>query len=226
MKPTQMKKRAFNAEAFLSSPGLTRTVVEYQPAAPIYTQGDPSDSILYIQEGSVKLSVVSKTGKKAVVGLLGKGEFFGDGALTGQPVRLATATALTVSTILMFPKREMIRLLHQQHALSNSFISHLLVRNARLEADIVDLLFNDSERRLARRLLLLARYGKPDGPRRRMPNISQEVLAEMVGTTRARINAFMNKFRTLGFIDYNNGVLEVHDTLMSVVLHDSSASGR
>lgn len=224
MKPTN--KRAFDAEAFLSSPGLTRTVLKYQPAALIYTQGDPCDGILYIQEGSVKLSVASTTGKEAGVGILNKGEFFGEGSLAGQPVRLATARALTVSTILLIPKQEMIDLLHQEQTLSDRFIAHLLVRTSHLEADLIDQLFNNSERRLARRLLLLARYGKPDGPRRRLPTISQEVLAEMVGTTRGRINTFMNKFRRLGFIDYNNGILEVHDTLMSVVLHDSSASNR
>jgi CRP/FNR family cyclic AMP-dependent transcriptional regulator len=225
MKPTT-NKRAFNAEAFLSSAGLTRTVVKYQPAAIIYMQGEPSDCILYIQEGSVKLSVVSTTGKEAVVGMLDKGQFFGEGSLAGQPVRLAKASALTVSTILMIIKEEMIQLLHQEHTLSDRFISHMLLRTSHLEADLIDQLFNNSERRLARRLLLLARYGRPEGPRRLLPKISQEALAEMVGTTRARINAFLKKFRKLGFIDYNDGVLEVHDTLMSVVLHDSSAPKR
>src|SRR5439155_14730097 len=173
----------------------------------------------------VKLSVVSEAGKEAVVGMLGRGEFFGEGALAGQPVRLATATAMAASKILVVPKRQMIRLLHQQHALSDRFIAHMLARNSRLEEDLVDQLFNASEKRLARTLLLLARYGRPDGPGRVLPKISQEVLAEMVGTTRSRVNFFMNKFRKLGFIDYNGG-LKVHHALLSVVLHDSSASSR
>jgi CRP/FNR family cyclic AMP-dependent transcriptional regulator len=216
-------KRMFDAQAFLNSPGMARKVVEYRSAAAIYSQGDPSDTVLYIQHGSVKLSVLSQTGKEAVVGMLGPGEFFGEGALAGQPVRLATATATTASRILVVPKRQMIRLLHQQHALSDRFIAHMLARNSRLEEDLVDQLFNASEKRLARTLLLLARYGKPEGPRRVLPKISQEVLAEMVGTTRSRVNFFMNKFRKLGFIDYNGG-LKVHHALLSVVLHDAPAS--
>jgi CRP/FNR family cyclic AMP-dependent transcriptional regulator len=212
-------KHSFDAEAFLNSPGVARTLVDYQPAAAIYSQGDPSDTVLYIQHGSVKLSVLSKTGKEAVVGMLGPGDFFGEGALAGQPVRLATATAMTASTILVVPKRQMIRLLHRQHALSDRFIAYLLARHSRLEEDLVDQLFSASEKRLARTLLLLARYGKPEGPRRVLPKISQSVLAEMVGTTRSRVNFFMNKFRKLGFIDYNGG-LKVHDALLSVVLHD------
>jgi CRP/FNR family cyclic AMP-dependent transcriptional regulator len=212
-------KHSFDAEAFLNSPGVARTLVDYQPAAAIYSQGDPSDTVLYIQHGSVKLSVLSKTGKEAVVGMLGPGDFFGEGALAGQPVRLATATAMTASTILVVPKRQMIRLLHRQHAFSDRFIAYLLARHSRLEEDLVDQLFSASEKRLARTLLLLARYGKPEGPRRVLPKISQSVLAEMVGTTRSRVNFFMNKFRKLGFIDYNGG-LKVHDALLSVVLHD------
>jgi CRP-like cAMP-binding protein len=212
-------KHSFDAEAFLNSPGVARTLVDYQPAAAIYSQGDPSDTVLYIQHGSVKLSVLSKTGKEAVVGMLGPGDFFGEGALAGQPVRLATATAMTASTILVVPKRQMIRHLHRQHALSDRFIAYLLARHSRLEEDLVDQLFSASEKRLARTLLLLARYGKPEGPRRVLPKISQSVLAEMVGTTRSRVNFFMNKFRKLGFIDYNGG-LKVHDALLSVVLHD------
>jgi CRP/FNR family cyclic AMP-dependent transcriptional regulator len=217
-------KRRFDTQAFLSSSGLARKVEDYRPAAPIYAQGDRSDTVFYIQQGSVKLSVLSRTGKEAVVGVLGAGEFFGEGALAGQPVRLATATALTASKILVVRKQQMIRLLHQQHALSDRFIAHMLARNIRLEEDLVDQLFNASEKRLARTLLLLARYGKPHGPQRVLPKISQEVLAEMVGTTRSRVNFFMNKFRKLGFIDYN-GVLKVHDALMSVVLHDPPAAG-
>jgi len=216
-------RRSFSAQAFLNSPGVSRKVAAYPPAATIFTQGDPSDSILYIQQGSVKLSVVSQTGKEAVVGMLASGEFFGEGALAGQPVRLATATAMTACRILVVPKRQMIRLLHQHHALSDRFIAHMLARNTRLEEDLVDQLFNASEKRLARTLLLLARYGKADGPRRVLPKISQEVLAEIVGTTRSRVNFFMNKFRKLGFIEYNGG-LKVHHALLSVVLHDVRAS--
>jgi CRP-like cAMP-binding protein len=219
-------KRRFDAKAFLNAPGMAGRVVDYRPDATIYSQGDPSDTILYIQQGSVKLSVVSQTGKEAVVGMLGPGEFFGEGALAGQPLRLATATAMAVSRIRVVPKRQMIRLLHQQRALSDRFIAHMLARNNRLEEDLVDQLFNASEKRLARTLLLLARYGKPDGPRRVLPRVSQEVLAEIVGTTRSRVNFFMNKFRTLGFIDYNGGGLKVHNALLSVVLHDAPASDR
>ncbi len=200
-------------------------VVDYPPAKVIYTQGDSSDAIFFIQLGSVKLSVLSETGKEAVVGVLGTGEFFGEGALAGQPVRLATATAMAASRIRGIPKRQMIRLLHQQHAFSDRFIAHMLARNNRLEEDLVDQLFNASEKRLARTLLLLARYGKPEGPQRVLPKISQEVLAEMVGTTRSRVNFFMNKFRKLGFIDYNGG-LKVHNALLSLVLHDAAASDR
>ena len=217
------KKRQFDATTFLNSRGVAGRVVEYRAASVIYSQGDPSDAVLYIQRGSVKLSVLSQTGKEAVVGVLSAGEFFGEGALAGQPVRLATATSMIATRIRVVPKRQMIRLLHQQHALSDRFIAHMLARNNRLEEDLVDQLFNASEKRLARTLLLLARYGKPDGPRRVLPKISQEVLAEMVGTTRSRVNFFMNKFRKLGFIDYNGG-LKIHHALLSVVLHDSSAA--
>jgi len=216
--------RRFDARAFLRSPGMARKVVEYRPAAVIYSQGDPSDTVLYIQQGSVKLSVLSRTGKEAVVGVLGHDEFLGEGALAGQPLRLATATALTSSKILVVPKQQMIRLLHQQHELSDRFIAHMLARNTRLEEDLIDQLFNASEKRLARTLLLLARYGKPDGPQHVLPKISQEVLAEMVGTTRSRVNFFMNKFRKLGFVEYNGGSLKVHQSLLSVVLHDSTAA--
>jgi CRP/FNR family transcriptional regulator, cyclic AMP receptor protein len=219
------KKQIFDTTAFLNSPGTARKVVGFRPGQTVYSQGDPADAILFIQQGSVRLSVVSQAGREAVVGVLDEGEFFGEGALAGQPVRLATATALTESRILAVPKRQMIRLLHQQHAFSDRFIAHMLARNIRLEEDLIDQLFNASEKRLARMLLLLARYGKPDGPRRVLPKISQEVLAEMVGTTRSRVNFFMNKFRKLGFIEYNGG-LKVHHELLSVVLHEASTSDR
>ena len=217
-------RRVFDAEAFLNAPGVTRRTVDYPAATTIFVQGEPCDTVLYVQQGSVKLSVVSQTGKEAVIGVMGAGDFFGEGALAGQPVRLATATAMTASRIRVVPKRAMIRLLHQQHALADRFIAHMLSRNTRLEEDLVDQLFNASEKRLARTLLLLARYGKLDGPRRVLPKISQEVLAEMVGTTRSRVNFFMNKFRKLGFIDYDSGGVKVHHALLSVVLYDTPAS--
>src|SRR5437899_1032988 len=176
-------KRRFDAKSFLTSPGMTRKIVAYPADATIYSQGDLANTIFYIQHGSVKLSVLSRTGREAVVGVLGPGDFFGEGALAGQPVRLATATSMDGSAILVVPKRQMIRLLHRQHALSDRFIAHMLARNRRLEEDLVDQLFNASEKRLARTLLLLARYGKQSGPRRVLPRISQEVLAEIVGTT-------------------------------------------
>ena len=218
-------KRPFDAKAFLDAVDPSGKVVDYRPSDAIYSQGDVADSILYIQKGSVKLSVVSPSGREAVVGVLGAGDFIGEGALAGQPVRLATATAMAATTIRVVPKRQMIRLLHEQHGLSDRFIAHMLARNQRLEEDLVDQLFNASEKRLARTLLLLARYGKPKGPRRVLPKISQEVLAEMVGTTRSRVNFFMNKFRKLGFIEYNGG-LTVHDALLSVVLCDQRAADR
>jgi CRP/FNR family transcriptional regulator, cyclic AMP receptor protein len=216
-------KRPFDAKAFLDAVDLSGKVVDYRDSDAIFSQGDAADTILYIQKGSVKLSVVSPSGREAVVGVLGAGDFVGEGALAGQPVRLATATAMAATTIRVVPKRQMIRLLHEQHGLSDRFIAHMLARNQRLEEDLVDQLFNASEKRLARTLLLLARYGKPKGPRRVLPRISQEVLAEMVGTTRSRVNFFMNKFRKLGFIEYNGG-LTVHDSLLSVVLRDQPAA--
>jgi CRP-like cAMP-binding protein len=218
------KSRRFDPEAFLGAAGMTRRAAEHPAASTIFAQGDVANTVLYIQQGRVKLSVVSQTGREAVVAVMGPGDFFGEGALAGQPIRLATATAMTACRILVVPKRQMIRLLHQQHALSDRFIAHLLARNSRLEEDLVDQLFNASEKRLARTLLLLARYGKPDGPRQVLPKISQEVLAEMVGTTRSRVNFFMNKFRKLGFIEYNGG-LKIHRALLSVVLHDAPDSG-
>jgi len=216
-------RKRFDAKAFLDAADVSGKVVAYQPSDPIFSQGDAADTILYIQTGSVKLAVLSPSGREAVVGVMGAGDFVGEGALAGQPVRLATATAMSATTIRVVPKRQMIRLLHEQHELADRFIAHMLARNQRLEEDLVDQLFNASEKRLARTLLLLARYGKPEGPRRVLPKISQEVLAEMVGTTRSRVNFFMNKFRKLGFIDYNGG-LKVHDSLLSVVLHGEPAS--
>ena len=210
---------AFDAEAFLRSAGAGKTVVTYQPADVIFSQGDASDSVLYIQKGAVKLSVHSQSGKEAVVAMLGPGDFFGEHALAGHPVRLETATAMTATTVKVIPKQEMIRLLHDQHALSDRFITYMLARNIRIEADLVDQLFNSSEKRLARTLLLLARYGKPDQTHRVLPRISQETLAEMIGTTRSRVNFFMNKFKKLGFIEYNGG-LKVNHSLLTVIVHD------
>jgi CRP/FNR family cyclic AMP-dependent transcriptional regulator len=213
------RKRTFNARAFLDSEGIARKIVEYRRAEVIFTQGDPCESVLYIQKGGVKLSVLSKTGREAVVAMLGPGDFFGEGCLAGQPVRTGSATAITGSTVLHIDKDQMVRLLHKQHALSDRFISHILSRNIRIEEDLVDQLFNSSEKRLARALLLLARYGKQDKPVRAVLPISQETLAEMVGTTRSRVNFFMNKFKRLGFIEYKDG-LKVNNSLLTVVLHD------
>lgn len=215
-------RRDFDARAFLNSSGLERKATTYPAGAAIYRQGDTSDTVYFVQRGSVRLSVLSRGGKEAVVGVVVRGHFFGEGALAGQPVRLGSATAIASSRILEIPKRQMLRLLHQQHALSDRFIAHMLARNARLEEDLIDHLFNASEKRLARTLLLLARYGRLAGPSRVLPRMSQQLLAEMVGTTRSRVNFFMNKFRKLGFIDYN-GALTVHDTLLSVVLHADEA---
>jgi CRP-like cAMP-binding protein len=213
------KERPFNVQAFLDSGGVAGKVVEHKGGEVIYSQGDPCDNVLYIQKGAVKLGVLSHAGKEAIVAMLGPGDFFGEGALAGQVVRMATAIATSASALLVVEKQQMIRLLHEQHALSDRFLAYVLSRNIRVEADLVDQLFNSSERRLARTLLLLARYGKQEAPHRVLPKISQEMLAEMVGTTRSRVNFFMNKFRKLGFIEYN-GDLKINDSLLSIVLHD------
>ncbi len=210
---------AFNAQSFLDSAGVARKIVEYRRDEVIFTQGDPCDYVMYIQKGAVKLSVLSKSGREAVVAMLSLGEFFGEGCLAGQSVRMGSATATTDSTILLVDKAQMSRLLHKQHAMSDRFIAHMLARNIRIEEDLIDQLFNSSEKRLARTLLLLARYGKHDKPVREVPPITQETLAEMVGTTRSRINFFMKKFQRLGFIDYSKG-LKVNNSLLTVVLHD------
>jgi CRP/FNR family cyclic AMP-dependent transcriptional regulator len=212
-------KPGFDAEAFLHAIGAGKNVVTYQSDDIIFSQGDTADSVFYVQEGAVKLSVVSRGGKHAVIAMLGPGDFFGESALTGHPVRLKSATALAETTLLVVPKQQMSRVLHEQHALSDRFIAHLLVRNIRIEEDLVDQLFNASEKRLARALLLLARYGRPDSTHRELPLVTQQTLAEMVGTTRSRVNLFMNRFRRLGFIEYNGG-LKVNHSLMTVVLHD------
>ena len=213
------KVSSFNAQAFLDSAGVARTIKEYRRAEVIFSQGDACESVMYLQKGGVKLSVLSKPGREAVVAILGPGDFFGEGCLAGQPVRIGTATAIAASAVLVIDKDTMFRLLHRQHALSDCFISYMLTRNIRIEADLIDQLFNSSEKRLARALLLLARYGQEDAPQRVVPKMSQKTLAEMVGTTRSRVNFFMNKFKRLGFIE-DNGELTINASLLSVVLHE------
>jgi CRP/FNR family transcriptional regulator, cyclic AMP receptor protein len=209
----------FDVHAFLDAAGLTRRIIRFARGARVFGQGAPANSVFYIQDGTAKLSVLSAAGKEAVVAMLGPGDFLGEGCLAGQPMRMATATAVTPATVLRIPKREMVRTLHDQSDFSDRFIAHMLVRNIRIEEDLVDQLFNSSEKRLARTLLLLARYGTTDSTQRKLPHLSQETLAEMIGTTRSRVNYFMNKFRKLGFIKYN-GRLIVNTSLLSVVLHD------
>src|ERR1700693_426042 len=215
----QTKTPVFDAQAFLDSAGVARKVVEFQKNATIFAQGDSSNHVMYIQEGGVKLSVVNEVGKEAVVAILGPGDFFGEVCLSGQKISRATATAITPTTVLVIEKDEMVRVLHTEHAFSDRFIKHMLSRNIRVEEDLVDQLFNSTEKRLARNLLLLARYGKKDEPQKVLAKISQETLAEMIGTTRSRVNLFMNKFKKLGFIDTNGG-LHINSSLLSVVLHD------
>jgi len=210
---------AFNAQSFLGSSGIGKAIVEYPRGETIFTQGDVCEHVMYIRAGSVKLSVISKTGREAVVAMLGPGDFFGEGCLAGQPRRAGSATAISSSVILLVDREKMIRLLHTQHAMADRFIAHMLARNIRVEEDLIDQLFNTSEKRLARTLLLLARYGAQDQPQKVLPKVSQEMLAEMIGTTRSRVNFFMNKFRKLGFIRYN-GEIHVNNSLLSVVLHD------
>jgi CRP/FNR family cyclic AMP-dependent transcriptional regulator len=213
------RSTTFDVRAFLDSAGVARRIVDIPADAVIYAQGDACAEVMYIHTGAVKLSVVSNTGREAVVAMLGPGDFFGEGCLAGQPVRMGSAAAVLPSTILFVKKKAMISLLHRQHALSDRFIAHMLARNIRIEEDLVDQLFNSSEKRLARTLLLLARYGKHDKPARTVPPMSQETLAEIVGTTRSRVNFFMKKFERLGFITYKEG-LKVNNSLLTVVLHD------
>jgi CRP/FNR family transcriptional regulator, cyclic AMP receptor protein len=222
-KPASCRKAnaqgAFDAQDFLDSAGVSRKVAEFKKKETVFSQGDPGTNVLYIQKGGVRLSVVNESGKEAVVAVLGPGDFFGEGCLAGQPLRIGTATAITPTTALVIEKNEMIRVLHAEHEFSDRFITFMLARNIRIEEDLVDQLFNSSEKRLARTLLLLARYGQEDAPQKVLPKISQEMLAEMVGTTRSRVNFFMNKFRKLGLIKYNGG-LQINRSLLSVVLHD------
>jgi len=210
---------AFNVQAFLDTAGVAKKIKQFKGAEVVYSQGDAAKSVMHLQEGRVKLSVVSEIGKEAVVAILGPGDFFGEGCLAGQSVRMGTATAMTATTVLLIEREEMLKVLHEQHDLSDRFIHFMLVRNIRVEEDLIDQLFNSSEKRLARTLLLLAQFGKQDQPQRVLPKVSQETLAEMIGTTRTRVNLFMNKFRKLGFIKYNGGI-EVNTSLLNVVLHD------
>ena len=199
--------------------GVPLQRVEYEPAATIFAQGDPATSVMYVDSGAVRLSVVSHAGKEAVVAVLEDGHFFGEGCLASQPRRIATATAMAPCTIISVDKPDMVRQLHARPAFADRFMTHMLTRNIRIEEDLIDQLFNSSEKRLARTLLLLARYGEPEASHRMLPRVSQETLAEMIGTTRSRVNFFMNKFRKLGFIEYNGG-LKINNSLLSVVLRD------
>jgi len=214
------KKRDFDLKAFLATIGEGRKFVLVPKKQAIFAQGDPSDAVFYIQNGKVKLTVVSNDGKEATIGILSEGDFFGEGCLAGQSRRMASATALTDAAVLRIEKSAMMRVLHREHTLSDMFVAYLLARNIRYEEDLVDQLFNTSEKRLARILLLLAHFGKEGTPETVVPKIGQETLAEMVGTTRSRVSFFMNRFRKLGFIDYNSEGLQVHSSLLNIVLHD------
>jgi CRP-like cAMP-binding protein len=216
----QKQTKVFDPQAFLTNAGIGRTVHSYKPKQAVFSQGERADAVFYIQEGRVRLSVLSKQGKEATIALLGDGDFLGEGCLASdQPVHLATATAIADCSILRIEKKRMLRTLHEEHQLSDLFVAYVVERHNRTQADLVDQLFNSSEKRLARALLILARFGKEYTPDTVHPNVSQETLAEMVGTTRSRVNFFMNKFRRLGFIKYNGG-LQVHSSLLSVVLHE------
>jgi CRP/FNR family transcriptional regulator, cyclic AMP receptor protein len=213
------KRNTFSVQTFLSTVDGGRTVSTYQPKQKIYSQGDPANAVFYIQEGKVKVCVISELGKEAVVALQGKGEFFGEGCLNGQPLRLATVMAMTECVIMRIDKAAIVRVLHDEPNFSEAFMAFLLARKARVEEDLVDQLFNSSEKRLARVLLLMANFGKEGKPEPVITKISQETLAEIIGTTRSRVNTFMNKFRQLGFIEYN-GEMKVHNSLLNVILHD------
>ena len=218
IKKTKMR-RPFDPQAYLDTAGVARKVSAYRRAEAIFSQGDEAESVMYVQKGGVKLSVVNGSGKEAVVAMFGTGDFFGEGCMAGQAIRMGTATAMTATTVLVIDKTEMLRVLHAEQELSDHFIAYMLARNIRVEEDLIDQLFNSSEKRLARTLLLLARYGKQDQPDGVLPKVSQETLAEMIGATRSRVNFFMNKFRKLGFIDYN-GTIKVNKSLLTVVLHE------
>jgi CRP/FNR family cyclic AMP-dependent transcriptional regulator len=218
-KKALLKSPAFDVKLFLDSAGLGRKIGKFRGKETVFCQGDPAKTVMYIQEGGVRLTVVNTAGREAVVAILGPGDFFGEGCLAGQSICMATATAVAPTTVLIINKSEMVRVLRQEHKFSDRFIAHMLTRNIRVEEDLVDQLFNSSEKRLARTLLLLARYGTDGHPQKVLPKVSQEMLAEMIGTTRSRVNFFMNKFRKLGFIKYN-GEIHIDNSLLSVVLHD------
>jgi len=213
------KKHIFDAPAYLASAGVARKVVEYRKSEKAYSQGDPATHVLYIQQGGVKLTVVNPVGKEAVVAVLGPGDFFGEGCLARESVRRETAAALTPATVLAIQKNEMIRMLHSERAFADRFITYMLERNGRIEEDLIDQLFNSSEKRLARTLLQLTRYGRQEEPQKMLPKVSQEMLAGMIGTTRSRVNFFMIKFRKLGFIEYDGG-LHINPSLLNVLLHE------
>jgi CRP-like cAMP-binding protein len=213
------RKPPFDPKVFLDTENVGRTISQYRKDQKVFSQGSPADAVFYIQKGKVKITVVSEQGKEAVVAIMGPDEFCGEGCLTGQPRRMATAVAMTECEIMRLEKVAMVRVLHEEPAFSEMFVAHLLARTIRVEEDLVDQLFNSSEKRLARSLLLLANFGKDGRPERIIAKVSQETLAEMIGTTRSRVSHFMNKFRKLCFIDYN-GHLEVHSSLLNVVLHD------
>ena len=215
------KRRAFDPHAFLATIGEGRKSVPFQRKQEIFAQGDTADAVFYIQTGKVKLTVVSKNGKEATIGILGEGDFFGEGSLAGQTLRMESATAMTDCSVLRIDKKAMMETLHREHEFSDLFVAYLLTRNIQYEEDLVDQLFNSSEKRLARILLLLAHFGKEGIPETVVPKISQEMLAEMIGTTRSRVSFFMNRFRKLGFVDYDGGSgLRVHSSLLNIVLHD------
>lgn len=223
MKPRTQKKNgkvgSFDPQVFLDTGGVARKVAEYRRGESIYSQGEAADSVMYVQKGGVKFSVVNGSGKEAVVAMFGPSDFFGEGCMAGQSVRMGTARAITPTTLPVMEKNELLRVLHAEHELSDHFIRYMLGHNIRVEEDLIDQLFNSSEKRLARTLLLLARYGKQDQPDHILLKVSQETLAEMIGTTRSRVNFFMNKFRKLGFIEYN-GKIKVNKSLLTVVLHE------
>jgi CRP/FNR family cyclic AMP-dependent transcriptional regulator len=215
------KRRKFDTQTFLSSIDGGRTISAFPKKQTIFAQGDSSDAVFYIQEGKVKLTVLSKNGKEATIGILNESDFFGEGCLAGQPLRMCSATAVTDCSLMRIDKKAMMEVIHRERAFSDMFVAYLLTRNIRYEEDLVDQLFNSSEKRLARILLLLAHFGKEGKPEVAIPHLSQETLAEMVGTTRSRVNLFMNRFRKLGFIDYQAGdELQVHSSLLNIVLHD------
>ncbi len=218
-KKANSRTPVFDVKFFLDSTGLGRKVSKFGGKETVFAQGDPATEVMYIQEGGVRLSVVNETGREAVVAVLGPGDFFGEGCLAGQTICMATATTIAATTMLVIEKEEMIRVLHEEHEFSDRFIAYMLARNIRVEEDLIDQLFNSSEKRLARTLLQLARYGKQGQPQQVLPKVSQEMLAEMIGTTRSRVNFFMNKFRKLGFIQYN-GEIHVNNSLLTVVLHE------